>query len=382
MATAASSTATGNYYDIVLLGKTGMGKSTLGNKLLQYDAYRNGRGNFFTKFLKDGVDTGNFHGFDTADDIRSSSKTRYLSVTEECELVANENTEVRVLDTPGFANSSLPREDRGSVYDANLQIFRWLFRVVQGPRNNMNVRRILYFLPVRGVPEKADGGFLQELQLLYDYFGTSVFNYMVFIATNHPLNQQYPFTDEMISKTEEIISVAIAKVTMADFLDCPPVIYVGKDVNEGDIVRKIKGANVFARDGTSFMPEFKDGTCSKCDVKIRFSQTSQIVGIIKKQVGNAGNEETLEDCDASKCHPSFIPKYTKVCRVIGGLAHMGTLGVPCFFGWVCETKTWPGFNNSEKICANCERFPGSEGCRSIKTKGESIDVKHTINSSI
>ena len=62
---------------------------------------------------------------------------------------------IRVLDTPGFSPSNV--EAGATTYQINLQIFRWIVREQLDPKKNMAVQRLLYFLPNRGIPEKADG---------------------------------------------------------------------------------------------------------------------------------------------------------------------------------------------------------------------------------
>ena len=95
--------------------------------------------------------------------------------------MSNRETMIRVLDTPGFSPSML--EADVTAYKANLQIFRWIVREQLDPKKNMAVQRLLYFLPNRGVPEKADATLQEELKVMYYFFGTAVFNNMVIIAT-------------------------------------------------------------------------------------------------------------------------------------------------------------------------------------------------------
>ena len=369
-----------DYYDIVLLGRTGQGKSTLGNKLLELNPKSGRVTKVFTKFVKNAITTvtGPFSGFFTADDITDWTK-KHLSVTKECELLANENTRVRVLDSPGFADSEAVSSYGISVYEANLQTFRRIVREQLDPQKNMSVRRVLYFLPIRGVMEKADGVFQEELKVMYHYFGAHVFDCMVLIATNHRLYQSVMFTDEMISETKKVVRVALNKVTRGKVSVCPPVVYIGIDDKGKSILSKIKKAKVL--NDKCFVPKFEDDTCSKCGVKTRFSDTSdgkQILGIIK-QVGQG--QEILEDYDTSKCHPFFIPKHTQVAKIVGGLVHVITIGVPLIFETLTGVETWPGFTNSDEICPHCRRPPGSKGCcqvlSSIEIKRIDVNIDHT-----
>ena len=365
-----------DYYDVLLLGRTGQGKSTLGNKLLEGNANPS-VARVFTKFVKNTI-TKMTDGFFTADNIQSGDRTKkYLSVTKKCELVANDNTKVRVLDTPGFADSEAAYEHGLSVFEANLQIFRWLVKEQLDPQKKIRVRRVLYFIPIRGVMEKADGVFQEELKVMYHYFGASVFDCMVLIATNHRLYQLVTYTDEMISETMAVVSTALNKVTKGQVISCPPVVYIGIDDKGEDVLSTIMKAQVF-NDNEPFVPKFEDDTCSKCGVKTRFSDTSdrkQIVGIIKE--GEGQGQEILEEYNSSKCHPFFIPKHTKVAKIVGGLGHIITFGVPLIVEATIGVETWPGFTNSDEVCPHCKRPPGSKGCCQVLSKIE-INEHDTI----
>lgn len=108
------------YYDIVLIGRTGQGKSTLGNKLLNVDGTAECKIRCFE-------DSTSLKRFIQADEMPSRSE-QMLSVTTKCKLLANNSTNIRVLDIPGFSDSGTATGSKLPVYDANLQLedpWRW-----------------------------------------------------------------------------------------------------------------------------------------------------------------------------------------------------------------------------------------------------------------
>ena len=155
-----------SYTDFMMIGRTGYGKSTVGNKLLGIDPV--------TKSLLDpsrmGEDVTNViqlweldgdgkHYFEMGDGRES--------VTMKCKVLSNERNMNRVLDTRGFADTENTR--KYGVIKGNLQSFRWILQTQRA--HNLRFSRVLYFLPNHGPPERSDGTLQEKIRVMYSFFG-------------------------------------------------------------------------------------------------------------------------------------------------------------------------------------------------------------------
>ena len=354
--------ATGNdYYDILLIGRTGQGKSTTGNKLLKIVANE-----------EEPIPT------NPEEDDKISffvTKSGWDSCTKYCKVLSKPG-EVRVLDTPGFADS---RKLQGAtVYEANLGIMRDIMRNQQN--RHMKFSRILYFLPQRGPLKRADGTFQEEIKVMYGYFGTVIFDIMVIIATNDSgVYQQCGFPEDAMKTTEVAFMKAFENTTGKQTLNCPPILYLPLD--ETDVLGKVKDARVL-NDRPLLALTFNE-RCAKCANKLVYLKDAENKKVLVRVVINEDHSDQKEvDVDESMCHPCFIPKHSTLKKVAGGLAHTLTLGVPLLFEKMTNIETWPGFTNTDEICPACENPPGSKPCRKIKTmytqKSQKITTQHSI----
>ena len=346
----------GDYFDIILVGKTGLGKSTLGNRLLKLES---GKESFSvsTDFL-------------TADDVEED--LRILSVTKHCQLVSNETTMVRVLDTPGLSSTS-GASLTTDIFSTNLQVFRDI--VFNQLTHDMVVKRLLYFLPARGIPNKADGVLQEELRVMYHYFGAAVLDYMVLIVTEHKeYQQQFELTEKDCHTTKMVFRAAISSVTGGECSASPPVVYISMNNSEETSIDKIKNAPILAGSSGGILLSFQDDVCARCGCQVRFNEN---LSGIRTPVGVLRDDKNLEKYDESKCHPQFVKKYSTMERLFGGVKHVATLGVFYIYAAIRNKKTWPGFTNSEEICSNCNQGPGSSPCHQVLKEYKGVTVTHS-----
>ncbi len=392
-----------SYKDILILGKTGMGKSTTADRLLiansrpgtlDVNPEEKEGGNTLlddiliwrtsTKSVEDIKERVKFFLVNRAGQLSAFQAIDPQSggpdsVTKDCVLLSNEKTHIRVLDVPGFHTSSptlTSPETEQTAKQENLSIMRQILRIQS--IKQLRFYRVLYFLPFRngigGI--RADANFQEELVMHY-YFGNRIFDSMVVIATL-PLmcSKSNAFTSQHEANARKVLNRAFqfvfARLTnrnpddiSLDNVPQPPIFYISVEDSGTEIFGRLQLTKVKVN---RLELRLDENTCARCSIKfgvyhINNNHATPLVAI------NNGQRSAY---DQSKCHPLIKPKHSKLKKIVGGIAYILLLGIPALAG-----SPWPGFFNDEEECAHCKNPPGSPGCLKVGTEWK-VHVKEDI----
>ena len=395
-----------DYYDIMVIGRTGMGKSTTSDKLVianlknldyhgePYVEETIQEGRMFSSDLSIWLISEaegelerlsqrlkNLVMFRGLNDPRQQVNDFYTTSgdqTTKSRLISNETTKVRILDVPGFFGKDCDRTPEmapNRVTAKALAIMREVLRIQATMR--MNFKRILYFIPERGPLERCHEILRMELEHMVHYFGKSIFDCMVLAATINPDVYQYlqpgvtPFSNDAEMKTrhkfQEALSLVLPQGEQLPSLK-PPIIFVSMNDTCEEIFTKIKSAPVIF-DGVRLA--FDHGTCARCGLKTKFLGERKNEVKVACYIGEDPSKSI--PYEESHCHPMIISKYWTITKVVGGVAHVIT--GKKFLG------KWPDFHNpDDEICVHCAKVPGTRGCQPVNTyyelKSEQFLVEH------
>jgi hypothetical protein len=405
------------YYDIMVIGKTGAGKSTTADKLLI--ANPNGESylgkpneeptrNDAKGYIKH-TDMYMWHLSDKKEEIEKVSERLKMLVfyrslekpheevnearqrgtygsTEQCELLSNDSTNIRVLDVPGFYGSDAcpidvrnARQGAQATAETDLSIMRKILHIKMAKK--FKFHRIVYFLPEKGPLERDNQVLQNEIRIMENYFSRSIFQSMVVVATypasayKHFNREADLFPQEDMDKTQLYFQRAMQRVFNCDDVPEPPIIFISMFDSCEVIYDKIRNSTV-TKEGVEL--EFNPATCARCSIKI---------GKLREDATNDDHKDdniamcTDSDSDwasavpyeDSTCHPMLIPKYSTLQKIVGEIAHLMTFKL--FLG------KWPSYRSLEEVCINCGERPKSRGCLRVHTSfihstGE-IRVDHT-----
>lgn len=234
-------------------------------------------------------------------------------------------------DTPGFAQSgrTIP------VIPGNLELIRNV--VFYQEQCNLNFGLVLYFLPCRGSPERADGVLNDEIAILQHYFGENIWKRMVVVVTAPQRFTQKKYFDLYVDPIEDCkrpVQNALKSVLQRykieaecqylqenecfRFLshDCIDV----KDMLSSFLKGDHKGGLSFSRD-----------TCAKCSKKVTFKISGKDDACTVTEDGHIPT--TVAETGKNFCHPKFKRNWK---------------AIPYFIFW--------------ETCSYCHCRPGTPGC--------------------
>lgn len=376
-----------DFFSVMLLGKSGIGKSTTGNKLLLIDRLSSTEkpvgGHTAQEQQEAHIIPG---GSSTAGLLNTATMHFEADIyrrTKNCQLLANTKEKVRVLDPPGFSQFGMASKHSLTDYQAYLAIFRKVLCIQH--EHKVLFDRVLYFLPYRGVTEIADSSFIDELRVLYHFFGMVIFDSMVIVATQfHEVRyQRIGFDEKDERRTQEVFLYALRRISGSEessqlHIRCPPILYIAKNETGANILKSLRDIKVHNKRG--LYCKFIENVCSKCAVKFLFIQNAQGKNIPVAAHDRRFNQLLDQEDRSPKCHPFFIPKYSPFLREIGKTIEP----VTAFFNGT-EANIFGG----EK-CIRCASNPGTPGCLPVgeqsivasEGKKLNVDVQHNCSSDI
>ena len=437
-----------NYYDIMLVGLTGQGKSTTADKLLIADPNRRtstseditqqpqasnssstpgGAGpQASNSSASTGPEAGSrqrvklelenisiwlLHEGENEDEMEThlkglvncrskphpqkevnkmrDPKNKIFSPTKDCQVFSNDTTKIRILDVPGFqdggafksppatptapaaGNAHNGSGSHSGIYQSSMDIASFHIGITRNiiriqSALGMRFRRIVYFLPCRGVLERAHFVLKAELQALEHAFGKSIFECMVGVATItrrfslREESDEEKFPREDVEQCQEYFQSALKDVLNVvddDRVPKVPIVFISLSETCESVLEKVKGAKV-GRDRLELT--FNPSTCVNCGLGINSINGERVTCYLSGRP-----EESFPYCE-STCHPAF--KQSVIRALLGKTVSR------------MIARRWPSYK--EEFCVACEQAPSERGCKQVKTKhrvwwGKVYTVDHT-----
>jgi hypothetical protein len=393
-----------DYYDILMIGSVGIGKSTTTDKLLvanptNYD-YKNesaplSGGDVDAKDqwldycdIKVWLALGNGFKIDTylkflnycrkspsphleINKVWHVSSGQPSAVFEDprhngARLLSNETSKLRILDVPGFFDDTFLDYSLNKI---NLDIMRSIIRIQVSLA--MKFKRVLYFLPCRGPLERINAVLKLELKWMAHFFDSSIFKSMIIVATvpstisEMDIPNDKKFSPQDAELTKKIFKRALKEIfsvsRMSDeSLPDPPLIFISQIHTCEEILEKIQNASVAEEELTL---ETNKMSCCNCGMKVGEIRGQRVVCYF--------GEELMDSIPymESTCHPEIISKYTRAEKIFGGIKQVIVGG------------ELPNFD-AEK-CIVCGQSPSTRGCmlvgREYRKKGTVVRIDHVYD---
>ena len=302
-----------NYYDVMVIGKTGTGKSTTADKLLvanpnglDFQGAENSEPVQKEKcvnvedlsiWLVSGVpdevhrvktrlknityfrSIGNAHK--QINEFHSESQL-HDGRTSNFELISNDSTMIRILDVPGFfgeddTGKSLASADNKAHSVTNVALGRMRNILQIQSAMHLKFRKILYFLPIHGALRRSDGYLETELSVLAKYFGRSIFDCMIVITTmpneTYCGDNEVVFPQRSVDITKKNLASVLVRVLPGERnLPEPPILFISMAHTCETILTNVMNTRV-ASDYVTI--RFDSQICARCGCKMDVIKSTQ-----------------------------------------------------------------------------------------------------------
>ena len=285
--------------------------------------------------------------------------------TKQCELLTNEDSKIRVLDVPGFFSPHNMGEAKNTI-DSNLATVRHIIHIQATEK--LKFMRVVYFLP-GGPLTRSDRTIQIEIHNMVKFFGRTIFRCMVLVSTiaaHISRSPDIPSETKFPKKEQEQCRRYFQKILVREFeerqedtdgLPEPPIIFIAMTDTCEEILEKV----MFARVGDSnYHLWFNSQTCCKCSIELSANKA-----LCEYRKPGEKPWEQAQDYDKSCCHPKILPVHTT-----GSIAR-GLLKSIVLWQW----------QFTEEQCVYCTKGPGSPGCMKVNTESKHKDDKITVDHS-